>query len=195
LAVGDAYQLKLSGNSNGVTILNIFHYEMVAGSGGGSSQLASGFVLNVLDNIGAVCGSDTTFTDLEVRNLADGTDFAVDAFSVPGARSSTAATTFLAWSFTYNPANINFRAGGKRFGSIAILDVVDNNPTGGMITILNACAIALGNPIVSGGNTYRPRIKRKTPLSDPATYTYINVDNVEFHRISTQGTRKPWIGV
>lgn len=195
MAVGDVYQFKLSANTMGVTDLNIFHYEMVAGSGGGSQQLADGFILNVLDNIAAICGSDTTFTDVEVKNLNDGTDFAVEAFSVPGARGSTGITSFLAWSFTLNTANINFRAGGKRFGSIASGDVVDNNPSGFIVSNLNACAVAIGGAVISGGNTYRPRIKHYLTGTDPAVYSYVNVANAVFHRVSTQGTRKPWVGV
>lgn len=195
MAVGDFYELKLSGNTNGVTVLNIFHFEMTAGSGGGSLQLGNAFLLNTVDNIGSVCSSDTTFTDLEVRNLNNGTDFSVEAFSFSGVRGSNSATTFLAWSYTYNPSNINFRAGGKRFGSIAALDLVDNSPSATILSNLNGLAVALGGALSGGGNTYRPRIKRKTPLSAPATYTYVNVDSVVFHRLSTQGTRKPWIGV
>lgn len=194
MTVGAYYELKLSANTLGVTVLNIFHYEMTAGSGGGSSQLGDGFFLNILDNIGAVCSSDTTFTDLEVRNLSDGTDFYTRAFGVSGGRGSVSGTSFLAWSYTLNPANINYRAGGKRFGSISSADVIDNSPSGGILSNLNSLAVAIGGVLTNGGNSYRPRIKHALPGS-PGEFSFINVANAVFNRISTQGTRKPWLGI
>lgn len=197
MPIGDVYQVKLSGNALSQTLLNIFYYEQVSGASGDASDLGTAFMNEIVMTVNNILSSDTTLTDMEIISLADGSDFYVDNFSLPGERGSVSSTSFVAWSFRLNPVNINFRAGGKRFGAVSTTDINDNSPTSGVLSGLNAVAVKLGEPITGGGNTFRPRIKHQLPIVDtnaPIEYSYVNVGSAEFARISTQRTRMPGRG-
>lgn len=192
MAIGDVYELKLSGNTLGQTVLNIFYYEMTVGSGGGASELGLTFYGNVVLSLLPIVSSDTTYTDIEIRNLANGQDFYVNNFSVNGTRGGTSATSFVAWGFRLNPVNVNFRAGGKRIGSVSNVDINDNAPVSGILSALNTVAADFGKALIQSGNTYRPRIKHQLPIIDtnaPIEYDYINVGSAEFARVTSQRTR------
>jgi len=197
MAVGDFYTLKLSGNMLGQTILNIFHYEMITGSGGGSAELNTGFQANILTRIMAIASSDVTYTDIEIFNWDNGSDFVVDNFSQSGQQANQSSTSFLAWAFVLNAANINNKPGHKRFAGVASVSLQDNAPASAIITSLNSLASVLGSPIISGGNSYRPRHRYKIESNIEGVYNegWVNINSAEFRRVSTQSTRKPWVGI
>lgn len=197
MAVGDKYRLVVTGTMLGSLIKNIFYYEMTGGSGAGATQLASHFLLNGLSSIGVIMSSDVTLTSLTVENLNQSTDFTNNVFAVSGVRTSASATSFLAWGFRLAVANINYRPGAKRFAGVALPDISDNSPVAGIVTALNNCATYIGNAISNGGNTYQPRVfsRRWEPDLGVFTETYIPVINAVFDKVTTQSTRKPWVGI
>jgi len=192
------YLLKLSENILGQTCINIWHYISVTGSPV-ASDLGVQFVLSVLPSIAAIASSDTTYTDLEVKNIATGSDYYVSAFSVGGTRGGTTSNPFDAWGFMLNPGNINQKAGGKRFAGVAVTDLNDGNPVGSILAQLAACALDIGRPLVTPNGNFRPALKSVrcnksgTPLRCNGTFqapTYPQINSGTFDVSTTQSSRK-----
>lgn len=192
------YLLKLSGNILGQTCLNIWHYMSVTGSPV-AGDLGVAFTTLVLPSIGAIMSNDTTLTDLEVVNIALGSDFYVSAFSASGVRGSQTSSPFNAWGFILNPGNINVKAGGKRFAGVAATDIFDGDPVGGVMAQLNTCALNIGRALVTPNGNFRPVLESIRCNKDPVTGkcngtfqapTYPQINSGTFDVQTTQSSRK-----
>lgn len=192
------YLLKLSGNILGQSCINIWHYASVTGSPV-ASDLGVAFINGVIPAISAIQSSDTTLTDLEIVNIANGADFYVNAFSVGGVRGGNTASPFNAWGFILHPGNINVKAGGKRIAGVSASDVSDGDPIGSIMAQLNTCALQIGRALTTGAGNFRPVLesikcnKSGTPLRCNGTFqapTYPQINSGTFDVQTTQSSRK-----
>lgn len=203
MAINDIYRLKLSGNFLGQTVNNIFHFENVVANLT-AVDLNSGFMLNVLPYIRAVCSTNMTYTDIEIVNLSNGSDFYTNTFGENGTRvGGDDAPPFVAWAFSLNPNRIDRRAGAKRFAGIREGDIVSGVNTGAILGPLDDLAIALGNPIFVLAGRFTPVLKSIRCVKDPVTnkctsafiISYPRISSANYDSVSTQSSRKFGYGV
>lgn len=195
MAIGDHYRLKLSGNYLGQTIINTFYYENVL-TNSTAPFLNLDFLDDILPAIQAVVSDQVTFTDTEVQNLDNPSDFSVSAFSNPGLRAGQPTPPFVAWGYTLYSNNLVHRSGGKRFAGVAEPDIDNGVPVGSVLTPLNLLAIRMGAALPTGGTAvWRPRIARITYVDSVPSYEWTVCNASAFKWVTSQNTRKFNVGV
>lgn len=192
------YLLKLSGNLLGQSVINIWHYTSVSGSPV-ASDLGGIFEVTVIPALMAIGSSDLTYTDLEVKNIASGTDYYVNSFSLKGTRNGVSSSPFNAWGFKLNPGNITVKAGGKRIGGVARDDMYDGDPVASMLSPLATAALWIGKALVTTAGNFRPVLESIRCNKDPVTHkcngtyqapTYPQINSGTFDVGTTQSSRK-----
>lgn len=198
MAVGDRYVLTLTANMLGSLganpLNNVFAYE--SGSSGSSAEdLIAGFGVDVLPDIQEVLSDQTVFSQIEVYNLDNVADFAIDALSSTGNTGGERMPVFTAWAFEYVRAVRGIHNGRKSFGVMPESFVVGDSPSAGAAAALAVLAGSLEAPIIGvTGNEYTPKIWRREGIygSPPTAFpdTFYPISAVQFTRLSTQNTRK-----
>lgn len=194
MAINDVVEVILRGTCVGQATVNVFHYEQIAGTGtDGAVGLVNSFEDTVIDALQDIIPEDVGYQSVEYKSVK-GTFYegSLVLGTTVGTRTGDTLPPYAAWSFRFLRTLSDSRGGYKRIGGIAEPDQVDGVYTGGIITNLQAAAVAMGVQLSTvGGNTWRPvvvslilnGIERTEPLINP-------VSGVQFQRITTQNSRK-----
>jgi hypothetical protein len=198
MASGDHYTLTLHGRNSVAGYAdadNVFVYEQTGGTGG-ASELMFEWMTNQLPAIVDCLSVAWEFADVQVINLDDPTDFDQTFVGSNGTRTGDPMPSFVAAGFTYARSSRLFNNGSKRLGPISEGDVASGQPVSGYLTLLQAAATLMGQPIIDAGtvSTWVPVIWRRPGtydsgvVSPPGLFNPIN--DVRFTAITTQNTRK-----
>ena len=202
MAVGDPYSLKMSGNLLNQTLITQCHYMNATGIGG-AEELGTTFISTVIPFITPVVVDEVTFTDIEVINLNDASDFYVETFSIKGERTGECMGPFDAWGFKKNVARPDRKPGGYRFGGVEVGAVVNGTANGFYAPRLASLANVLSNNMISGGAAFvlvvqSTRCIKGTDGKCTGSFyptDYVVVNNVTYDGFTTQNTRKFGVGV
>lgn len=198
MATGDMFLLTMNYvTSYGASQLaNVFAFEQIDG-GAGAAELGIEFFENWFPTIRAFSTTALTYESLEIINLNDPTDFALQTLSGEhGDNNVEPLPPFVSLTFSYLRADRTVRNGRKAF-----CDVPEAYSAGGILVgdgITKAAAIRdlLDDDIdwPDDGSTWRPRIYRR-----PGTYAsgvvsapglMYPIAAISEPSISSQNTRK-----
>lgn len=114
---GDVYEIVDTSEFNGQKVLNVFFYEItVLPIGGGSTDVCTAYIEQMLPLITAWQSADVVHTSVKARNLFDDVDAHEELISVPGADTTgDPLGTFEAVPFRLAGNNAAVRNGAKRF--------------------------------------------------------------------------------
>ena len=126
MAVGDIYELTLTGKLQGQDVVNVFHYEgtvaYVSTNPTPSHDVAQLFTNQVMPKLRKVVSRDVTYTDIGVRNLFNASDAADTLISLSGLLGTVSdANTlppFNSITFGLKGDNPAVRAGSKRLPGV-----------------------------------------------------------------------------
>lgn len=203
MAIGDHFRLKLSGNYLGQTINNIFWFENSVANLS-AEDVWDMFLAQILPRILLVVTTAMTYTDVEVVNVEDPGDFYTDGFSFDGSRSAADnAPPFTAWSFQLNPNRVDRKAGAKRFAGLNEGDIVNGVNVGGLQSLLDDIALALGNAHNWAGGRLIPCVFSHRCVKDAITHrctstfvdSFSRITSAVYDGVSTQNSRKFGVGV
>lgn len=187
MALDNGYEMKMFTEYLGQTCLNIFHFELTAGSGN-ATDLANAWVLQKLPSIKACSSVDVTFKRLETKSILIPTIFDVRALSGTGNQTGSNLGPHDAWSFKYTSARTDAKDGGKRFTGVSETFQDGGLPTPVQSLILQGVEAELETTVDGVLSTYRPRIRgvRRGVLGE-----FLNaITDVTFIGQYTQNTRK-----
>jgi len=196
MAIGNHYTVTLTSDFSVLGELqNVFVYEQTAGSGN-ASTLAEAFQSDVLAAIVNIISGNTTYTQLDVINLDNTSDFHTMALTEVGAIAGEALPPFVTAAFEYVRADRAVQNGRKSFGVIAESSQSNGFATPDYVTACGLVATALESDVedTATSSLWEPVIWRR-----PGTYAsgvvtapgeFYPINGVVFKRISTQNTRK-----
>lgn len=201
MALYDWFELKMSGNLLGQTILNFFNYRAQNGL---ATALTTGtaFRDTVIPFITPVVVDIYTITEIEVRNINTPTDYWIDTFSAPGQRAVSCDSTFPAWGFTKNLERPDRHSGGIRIAGVPNDAMVNGYPTGFYAPRLDSLANVFGNYMVNAGGISELGVISTRCVKDADNHCtdtfyppeFVAVNNVTFDWYTSQNTRKPGRG-
>jgi len=186
--IGNNFELKFRSKMYGQNLLNIFYYEQTAGGAFGADLLRAAFNQNILLPLRAVCSDQWKPYDIQVQNLDNGIDFALQMYAGTGNVGADGLPSHDAWSFTYVNIDHFYRSGGKRFGGVSESSQTNGVPTPTALANLVLLEVGLESEIGSGTALYQPRIQNTVPVVGGNIYN--GVAAVTFGFLSTQNTRK-----
>lgn len=188
-ATGNIYRLIMHTVLQGQECLNMFGYISQTGLPH-ASNLAIAFDTLVTPDWRAIVCDALTFTEVEVFNIDDPSDFYSQGLSAGGSVSGAYLPRFNAWAFELNRPTTLIRNGAKRLAGVPVASQLDGEAVAGVLTALNLVATDMATTLSgSGGETYAPAILHHQPLLVPpyAAYHFISAS---YKRISTQNSRK-----
>jgi hypothetical protein len=194
--VGDVYQVKLFQDYLGVDVLNVFYYILeTQGTGSNlATQLATQFDTDVITEMAEIQVDDLSYTQLEVVNLGDLTEFSAtpgSGLATPdGNRVGDPLPAFFVASFRFQRAAVGQRYGYKRLSGIQEQDVVGNSLDSGRQAAFNALAADFALTLDDGlGNTWAPYVAKRPIVLGVNPAGYVSKGCV-FDGWATQNTRK-----
>lgn len=155
-------------------IQNQFWYK--ADSANGSApNLAVTFATAIVPTIALILSSSFQFTTIEVINLVDLQDFTTADINIDGERASNVVTLKDAWGFRFLRPRRGMHDGSKRFGPIAIGDVVNKAPITSLLVTLDNVS-----------DTLQAQLASESPAVnyDPCCVKMVkvqNASNAKFH--------------
>lgn len=196
MAVDDIFQLKLKGEYQAESILNVFYYRQINAdivAVNTAQQLLEGFQVNVLAPMQLVVADTFTWTEIEVVGIRDPFTYNyMDTFALPGlvpSDSTTALAAFFAWGFRFGRRAPGQRYGFKRIAGLVETQVSGRFPTAGALVSLNDLASAMGSGIASGGISFVPAVASR-PIEYGVNPVSYDANGCSFRNVTTQNTRK-----
>lgn len=197
MAYQDVYQIKLKGTYLGREILNVFNYHWDVGNIAGNALTWNAtFQSDVIPFILPLVNDLLTFTEVEVINWRDPSDFDVQAISEVGEIDTTSDNPLAAWLtllFRYNRIHPGQNHGFKRFAG-GVESQFNGDSFTGNTTDRDALILALESPLTaSSGRSAHPFIVDTTTTPPPALGAnpsgYVPT-SVAFRGLGTQKSRK-----
>jgi len=195
--LGNNYLLTVRGHAltSGTLIENAFVYQQTSPLGS-SGDLMDAFAGAILPYMLDLSNAEYVVDDLLTINLQDPSDYGNRAVNDAGTVTGEYLPIYNCWQFEYLRTTRAIQNGRKAIGIISESMQANGAPTPTALTALTAMGGAMGSLITIGspGGTYEPRLWRR-----PGSYSsgvvvapglFYPVANVQFRRISTQGTRK-----
>lgn len=195
MAVGDISRLTINQSLLGQQVLNVFWYRLSQlGTGGNdAAELIDTFATDVWGDVVAIQNGQVETTLYEAVNFNDLTDFASLTSNATGSRTGDVLPVFTSWTFQLKRAALTLRNGRKAVAGVSESDQADGQPTAGIQGLLNDAAASMAADLVSAdGALWEPVIVRKPTVPLPTIPTFVRLNGVEFKRISTQNSRKPF---
>lgn len=195
MALGDVFQVKdhqLWNNS--VECLNVYYYRQVSGDNG-AAMLANSFEGTMLPQIVDVQHSAVTHTAIEVINLDDPSDYAVNALTTANQGTLTTGETmpaFVTWSIRLNRTTRAVHHGWKRIVGVPEADVASGVAVAGALVYLaNLCGYMTAN-LGDAVDVWHQRIFRqaKPDAVPPVARADFAIGSAIFTGVSTMNTRK-----
>lgn len=152
-AIGDIYEVVDSSTMLGQKVLNVYFYRLSALPVGftGASDVAQGFVDQVLPEVRAIQTTDVLHQSVKARNLFDETDAHEILISSPGIGAADSISTFNAFAFRLVGDNAAVRAGAKRIAGVNTTYVTDGVvDDAAQLTALNTLADTIAGIMTFG---------------------------------------------
>lgn len=210
MGIGDLFQIDLVGNIAGSLGVNVFHYRADTGDVY-SVDVALAFDTQILPSIAAIESPEKDYDKISVKNLFDVVDdFEMAPTTTVGAWPGEDMGSHSAAPFVLTSPNRAIRNGAKRFGPVGETAATNGIIDGaGYITAMSALADLLDDQVlVKTGEYVSPviiqRIKYLPEGSEDYAYrlpanageaisgNILSV--VPQYRVSTQNSRKSWVG-
>lgn len=191
------YRVIATGVVNGVICKNVFWYKDVVG-GGLAVDLAAVFSTDIIDELIKVQSSSFQWTNLDVYNLVNPSNFYVTTLSQAGLRPSAVMPNFVSWYMRYFRPTTIVHDGRKAIAGVAEVDVTDGHIVTTLEVTMDLVTDALQAQLIDGSGTpYSACIAKTEPYTNPVTgKTYrvpielFPIERVEYVRVSTQNSRK-----
>jgi len=196
MATGDRFILTATIDYGSFqTMENVFAYEQTAGSGN-ASTLSASFISDRAPDIADILSGDAHFSQIEVINVDDTSDFHLEAVAIPGVIGGEVLPPFVAAAFEYVRADRAVHNGRKSFGPLSESSQIGGNATSSFAVDCSDLAIVLAADITdtTTSSAWTPKIFRR-----PGTYAsgvvaapgaFYGITGVVYKRISSQNTRK-----
>lgn len=207
LAVNDLIQITDVQTLYGQSVLNVYHYRMVALEPlVDYNDLDVAFDSIVLSVVETCQSGAVTHTRLIIQNLTNGLDIYEGIHSETGDRAANAASSILAYGFRLNRTTALTRHGHKRIAGVDEGDLVGNDPVALFKTSnLDLAATAFAADIVRTGTVdhdlvAEPVIIGRFPQGHAQAgqldLSKVNpVASAQFIRVTSQTTRRAGRGV
>jgi hypothetical protein len=192
--LGPVYQITVNGTIFDQVFVNVWYYNVPAGTGLEADAVGSAFKIGILPNICSVQSVAVEYLDMQIIGARDSIDVAtIEIRESVGLVAGDCLPPFAAWSFMYSRANLLMRNGYKRFPGVAETwqlngEVVEGTPEdtlAGLGETLHSHLILAGD---EEAIVVTPRRQWHNVALDPVEY-WISAD-CNFHGITTQNSRK-----
>lgn len=191
------YRVVATGLVNSVVCKNVFWYK-ATDPGAEAGQLALLFESTIIPAIATVQSSDFQWTNLDIYNLVEPSDFYTGTLSDVGDRGALAMPNFVAWYVRYFRSTTLTANGRKMIAGVSESDVSDGVIVPAVLVTMDLMTDVLETALVGGfGTDYIPCIAKTEEYTNPETgKTYrvpielFGISRVEYVRVSTQNSRK-----
>ena len=217
MAIGDLFALQITVIRPGVEkIQNLYTYEQTSENTSAtfnSATLIGAWYQDVWPSIAAIVSVDTLLNSAYCWNLFNEFDFTEVAYTDiagnRGSRGGDYAPPFVAWSFRSTRVSREIRRGFKRFGLVAVTDIIDGAANPVIFGALNTVGTALGATIqdsgVVGAPFFRPMVVGRYKYTSPAGKDlyrlpesfeeadeagFYHADTWQYQRLTSQNSRK-----
>lgn len=196
MAIDDVFRLVDVQAYLGQIVTNVYHYQNRR-EDGNANTLAEAFVADVLPFVTPLQSENLEHREIQVINLDNDADFAQLAISIDGNTiiSSDDAPAFLACRLRLLRSSRAIRNGAKRYAGLKEGAFAGNSIGATQLAAMTDLADALTNP-VTGTPTgeYDLVLWGDVTPNRPAPIV-VDIDDVSPDPfVTTQNSRKPWVG-
>lgn len=198
ISTGDLLQIIDKQVYLGEELMNVYYYRYSSAPAVGNAiyeELLGDFRDNIVEAIVDVQVTALEHTELEIKNLSSGVEFAILPINLTGvipAAEEALAPSYVSINFRLLRDSLVTRNGSKRISGLTDLSI-EGNEFVGYNTQRDAIEVAMGQPLYAGAIEVAYPVIVKRPIVPPVGtgYVYSSVASVVYGGLGTQNTRKP----